>query len=138
MRTRVFLNPSETSLTGKYQGDEEHIHVVCDTTIASFTVLLPDLTQQKEKEFVFYNIPASGDGSNTVTIQCIQGQLIDNKYSSHVINVGDTITIVSNMKGSWLLCDVNNSNYTGVVPLGTGQSLNIVKGIIISVDMTSM
>jgi hypothetical protein len=107
MRTRVFLNPSDPVLVGKYSGDHEHVHVICDSSDAPFTIQLPDLFQPEHKEFIFYNMPENGTG-NTVTIVTVSGQVMRINETSHALAALDTVGVVSDLKKRWLLSDVNH------------------------------
>jgi hypothetical protein len=106
MRTRVFLTPSDNVLVGKYPQGADDVYVICDSTVAVFTVTLPDLFSPEHKEFIFYNMPEDGVG-NDVTVACIAGQMINVNQFSHVLAPFDSATFVSDMKKRWLLSDIN-------------------------------
>lgn len=114
MRTRVFLSPSQPQLVGKYPGKAEHIHVVCNAT-RSFTTALPDLNACEQMEFIIYNL-ASSAGTVTVT-----GKLMSTGATSRVLNPGDIVTFVSDLKTTWLL----DSPEAGTVP-GSNDTLKIM------------
>jgi hypothetical protein len=107
MRTRVFLNPSANVLVGNYAASAEHIHIVCDSATASFTVQLPDVALPEHREFVAYNQPASGAG-NDVTFVAVTGQTIKNTDTQHVLAPGDSVTFVADLRNNWLITDVNS------------------------------
>jgi hypothetical protein len=100
MRARVFISPSEPSIIGKFPKDAEHIHVVC-TAPYDFSFALPDLGACEQMEFIVYNLPSNA-GKVTVT-----GKLMSTGGYSHVLNPGDTVTFVSDLKTMWLLSDIN-------------------------------
>ena len=100
MRTRVFLSPSQSSLVGKYPPDAEHIHVVC-VADRNMSLALPDLGGCEQMEFIVYNL-STNTGTVTVT-----GKLMSTGGTSHVLNPGDTVTFVSDLKTMWLLSDIN-------------------------------
>jgi hypothetical protein len=67
-------------------------------------------------------LPSSGNG-NSITIQAVTGQLPE----KHIANPGDTVTFVSDLRGQWLLNDVNTNVWddllpSSVVTLATGAS----------------
>jgi hypothetical protein len=133
MRTRVFLNPSNNILVGAYPPDAEHIHVVLDSSNADFTVQLPDVTLPEHKEFVFYNLPASGAG-NIVTLLAVTGQLVMINDISHALNPYDTVSIVADLRNRWLISDVNigKTESVSVNWLGSPggiRNLNFTNGI---------
>lgn len=107
MRTRVFLSPSQPTLIGYYPDSAEHIHVVCDSSVAPFTVILPDVFQCEHKEIIFYNLAENGVG-NPVTVVPVSGQQIRVNETSHVLANLDTACFVSDLKKRWLLSDVNH------------------------------
>jgi hypothetical protein len=107
MRTRVFLSPADIILSGKFPSTAEHVHVILDSTDSAFTVTLPDLIFQQDREFIFYNLPSSGAGNN-VTIIPVGGQEIRIGEQSHVLAALDTVGFVSDMKSRWLLSDTNH------------------------------
>ena len=107
MRTRVFLNPSDNTLAGRYPEDCEHIHIVLDSSDATFTVRLPDCKLPEHKEFIFYNLPEIGSGHN-VTIIPVTGQEINVRQFSHVLIPQDSATFVSDLRKRWLLSDINH------------------------------
>jgi hypothetical protein len=109
MRTRIFLNPSNNVLVGNYNPEVEHVHVVLDSSVAAFSVQLPDVTQPEHKEFIFYNYPSDGVG-NAVTLVPVTGQLLINTDTSHVLQPGDTVSACADLKNRWLLTDVNKVN----------------------------
>lgn len=106
MRTRLFLSPSNNQLVGAYPADAEHIHIVCDTTDAEFTVQLPDANLPEHKELIFYNVPTSGTGHNVHVIP-VGGQTLANSAVEHILAPGDTVTFVGDLKNRWLLSDIN-------------------------------
>jgi hypothetical protein len=97
-RARIFLSASQPQLVGKWNPGHEHIHVICNDTQA-FTFALPDLDSAKDNEFIVYNV---GTGLVTVT-----GKAMSTGATSHVLNPGDTVTFVSDLKSMWLLSDIN-------------------------------
>jgi hypothetical protein len=121
MRTRVFLNPSQNVLVGAYPDTAEHVHVVCDSTNAAFSVRLPDLLNVEHREIIFYNLQESGAGHD-VTVQAVAGQIINTADSEHVLHAGDTVTFVSDLKKRWILSDVNifDTNHVVVSNLTPG------------------
>lgn len=121
MRTRVFLTPADNTLVGKFAEEHEHIHVICDSTIGAYSVILPDLFSPVHKEFIFYNLHTTGAG-NAVTLRPQSGQTMDFTIVSHVVNPGDSVTVVSDMRGTWLLSDVNRNILP--LPLTFGDSAN--------------
>ena len=98
-RARIFLSAAHPQLVGKYNPGHEHIHVICNDT-QDFTFALPDLGSAKDNEFIVYNI---GTGAVTVT-----GKAMSTGSTSHVLNTGDTVTFVSDLKSMWLLSDANS------------------------------
>jgi hypothetical protein len=118
MRTRLYLTPSNNVLA--YQGQAAHVHIECDSATGAFTVQLPDLFLPEDKEFIFYNMSSSGAG-NEVTVRCVSGQLLSTGESEHVLNVGDTVTFVSNLKDKWLLSDVNVYEEAGAAAIVQGN-----------------
>jgi hypothetical protein len=104
MRTRCFLNPSDTRLSFPQQA--EHVHVVCNSAEAGFTVTLPDANMQESREFVFYNHPKTGAGNN-VSVVPVSGQLINGKDTTHTLIPYDSATFVSDLRNNWLLSDIN-------------------------------
>lgn len=102
-RVRVYLTPADTVLIGKYPQTAEHVHVECTSTSA-FTVQLPDFKVCENRELIFYNV-----GAFSVTLRAITGQLFSDGGSTHVLNSGDVVSVVSDMKTMWLLSDINNS-----------------------------
>jgi hypothetical protein len=111
MRTRIFLNPSDTQLSGKYKAEAEHVHVILDSANDAFNVILPDMFMQETREIVFYNVPSNGAG-NSVTIYAVTGQILAGGFAYHVVSPYDTVTFVSDMRGQWLLSDINSSIFT--------------------------
>jgi hypothetical protein len=107
MRTRVFLNPSNNILVGSYPADAEHIHVILDSSVAPFTVALPDVTQPEHKEFVFYNYPEDGVG-NTVRVVPVSGQELRIREFYHDLAPLDTVGMVADLKNRWLVSDINH------------------------------
>jgi hypothetical protein len=101
-RTRIFLNPSDSKLEGKYAEGAEHVHVVCDSALMAFSVALPNAITQEGREFVIYNHPSSGAG-NDITITVVYGQYINVVNTTHVLAAWDSHTFVSDLKGNWLL-----------------------------------
>lgn len=115
MRTRLFLSPSNNTLVGAFPFDAEHIHIVLNSASAPFSVRLPDVKMPEHKEFIFYNIPSSGNG-NDVTIYPVDGQKITVKDTSHILSPGDTVTFVADLRNTWLISDINA---TTVFNIGT-------------------
>jgi hypothetical protein len=107
MRTRVFLNPSNNVLVGKYPNDAEHVHVVCDSTSGEFPVTIPDLYSNEQREFIFYNVYESGLGNN-VTLAASGNQIIGINGKTHILAPLDSLSMVSDLKKRWLLSDVNH------------------------------
>ena len=117
-RIRVFLSPSDPLLVGKYHAQAKHIHVVCDSKNGAFSIALPDLRMCEVQEFIVYNAPSSGAG-NIVTIT---GTAMEGGGTSHALNPGDTVTLVSDLKTRWLLSDVNTGPWEpAITPGTTGQ-----------------
>lgn len=110
MRTRLFLNPSNNKLVGNYNPLAEHIHIILDSSIAAFSVRLPDVTKPEHKEFIFYNYPKRGTG-NTVRLLPVSGQLMVNNDTYHDINPGDTVSCCADLKNRWLLSDINSGSF---------------------------
>jgi hypothetical protein len=101
MRTRIFLDASDTTLVGQYPPEAEHVHVYCDSSKGAFSVTLPDLKNPVHTEFVFYNIPLTGSGA-AVTILTSAGQTIGNNEYSHIIKPFDSAVFVSDLVSRWL------------------------------------
>jgi hypothetical protein len=101
MIQRVFLNPSDPTLTGKYDNAADEVVIVCDSTIAAFSVRLPDLTMQQNRTFTFYNIYTSGSG-NDVTIQPVTGQIIMMNDTSYTLSAGSSKQFQTDSKKRWL------------------------------------
>lgn len=110
MQTVIRLNNSDYSLDGKYQGDAEHLLIICDSTYGAFTVTLPDCTMIKDKEFMFKNI-----GANDVTIACKAYQTIftAGAVTSHVISTGDFFSVRSDVVSQWIALDSNAAGLWG-------------------------
>lgn len=124
-RTRIFLNHIDNTLIGKAYQAAKHVHVICDSYQAPFSVNLPDLFIPENQEYIVYNIPSSGSG-NDVTITPISGQLIAGNTTSHILHPYDAVTFVSDLKSKWLISDVNSTaNLTvgKLVKVGTGNLL---------------
>jgi hypothetical protein len=92
---------------GAFRDDAEHVHIICDTATAAFTVTLPDLLFAEQREFIFYNLPETGAG-NTLTVVPVSGQMIRVNESSHTLVALDTVGFVSDLKKRWLLNDINH------------------------------
>jgi hypothetical protein len=106
MRTRIFLNHINTKL-GTIPPDAEHVHVICDTSIMAFSIELPDGAANANREIIFYNVPETGSGF-AVTVTSRNGRwVIGQSASEHVLNPGDTVGFVSDLKKRWLLSDIN-------------------------------
>jgi hypothetical protein len=108
MRTRVFLTPSDNTLVGKFGQEYEHIHVVLDTSKTGFIVQLPDCKFPEHKEFVFYN-----QGINNAVLKPVSGQFIKINGTSYTVSGGQTCTLVSDLKSTWLLSDSMSSGSIG-------------------------
>lgn len=106
MRTRITLTPSANVLVGNYPAGAEHIHCICDSANAAFTVQLPDVALPEHKEFVVYNQPSSGNG-NDVTFVAVTGQTIKITDTQHILAPGDSVTFVADLRNNWLITDVN-------------------------------
>lgn len=124
MRTRVFLNPSANVLVGSYPPSAEHIHCVCDSASAAFSVQLPDVALPEHKEFVVYNQPSSGNG-NDVTFVAVTGQTIKNTDTQHVLSPGDSVTFVADLRNNWLLTDVNSEKKKRISSTDSPYSVSI-------------
>jgi len=108
MVTRVFLNPSDNSITGRYTSEKD-IVCVCDTTSA-FSVTLPDYSIVYDKIFRFYNV-----GDNDLTIRSIDGQLFKSGYSYHTLAPGKSITVISDIVSGYLVLDTQTYRYKDIV-----------------------
>jgi len=97
----VKLTPSDPTLVGKYDQVHDNIVVVCDSTVAAFSVRLPDLTMQQNRTFTFYNIYTSGSG-NDVTIQPVTGQIIMMNDTSYTLSAGSSKQFQTDSKKRWL------------------------------------
>lgn len=103
-RSRIYLTTADSVLANKYAQSAKHVHVFCDSTDGAFTVMLPDLRDAQDKEFVFKNF-----GPNTVTVQAASGQYIDYPAQrSHTLQSLDSAGFVSDMKTRWALNDINS------------------------------
>ena len=69
MRT-IQLTHSNNKITRNYLRGEE-VFCVCDTTLASFTVTMPDLEGVEDVIFNFINV-----GANILTVSCLTRQNI--------------------------------------------------------------
>lgn len=74
MRT-IQLTPSQNKIARNYLRGEE-VFCVCDTTLASFTVTMPDCEGIEDVIFNFINV-----GANILTISCLTRQNISGKQS---------------------------------------------------------
>jgi hypothetical protein len=109
MRTRVFLSPENNALVGAFPSESEHIHIVCDSANAAFTVQLPDVKQPENREFIFYNLPSSGAG-HTVSIVPVSGQKLIVNDTAHSLSPFDTVSAVADLRNTWLLTDINRGS----------------------------
>lgn len=100
-RQKIIRTPSDNSLAGKISPDTEHVHILLDSSVAGFTVTLPDATATMQRELIFKNI-----GSNNVTIQAQPGQYID-FATSHIIRPLDLVSVWSDLVKTWWLLDAN-------------------------------
>jgi hypothetical protein len=123
MRTRVFLTPSDATLSGKYPASAEHVHIICDTSVAAFSVVLPDLLLAESREFIFYNLPENNVG-NVLTVYPVTGQVIGVSDLSHTLAAFDTVGFVSDLRKRWLLSDIN---FGGGSPGGTSDHSLLTK-----------
>lgn len=106
MRTRVFLNPSNNQLVGAFPAESEHIHIVCDSATAAFSIRLPDVKLPEQREFIFYNLPSSGAGHAVVIIP-VDGQKLIVNDTAHSLSPFDTVSAVADLRNTWLLTDIN-------------------------------
>jgi hypothetical protein len=105
-RQKIVLTPFDNALAGKINGDAEHVHVLLDSTLAPFTVVLPDATATMQREIICKNI-----GTNDVTIIPIDGQFLDTS-TSHVISPLDLVSFWPDLVKTWWMLD-NNSQAAG-------------------------
>lgn len=98
----ILLTPNSPQLTGKYPADAISIVVELDSSVAGFTVYLPDAKSNMNREFIFKNI-----GANQVTVSTVLGQLIDNYETSHIIEYRDCVRLFSNRESRWVMTDYN-------------------------------
>lgn len=98
----IKLTNYDNILEGKFSSDAEHILIELSADVP-FNVLLPDLRNSYDKEFMFKNT-----GSAIVTIKTKNGQQIDTIGNfSHTVNNGDYVSFRSNYIDKWILLDVN-------------------------------
>ena len=104
MQTTIFLDNRDHSLDGKYQGAAEHLLIVLDSTYGVYSVMLPDCTLPKDKEFMFKN-----KGPSQVTIECRGWQTIftTSAVTSHILNVGDFFSVRTDLVSQWIALDNN-------------------------------
>jgi hypothetical protein len=119
-RQKIVLTPYDSALVGKIQPSAEHVHVLLDSTIAPFTVPLPDATASMKRELIFKNI-----GVNDVTLLPISGQYLDLDIS-HVVEPLDLVGLWSDLVKTWWLQDSNkigtlSTNWRCVEESGTGD-----------------
>jgi hypothetical protein len=87
---------------GKISPDAEHIHILLDSSKAAFTVTLPDAAASMKRELIFKNI-----GANTVTIQALTGQYID-ESTSHALAHLDLVSLWADQVRTWWMLDNNH------------------------------
>ena len=119
-RQKIVLTPYDNSLVGKISQDAEHVHVLLDSSLASFTVVLPDATATMKRELIFKNT-----GINNVTLLAVNGQYLDLDIS-HVVAPLDLVGLWSDLVKTWWLQDSNNlgtlsSSWKCVEELTTGD-----------------
>lgn len=95
MIQRIRLTPNNNRLIGAYHSKADTVIVECDTTNSDFTVALPALGLCENVVFQFYNTIGLG----TVTIT---GSVIDHIYSTVDLQAKGIVSIVDNLKGSWV------------------------------------
>ena len=101
-RQKIILTPSDSSLEGKINSETEHCHILLDSSVAGFTVTLPSVTGTMQRELIFKNI-----GANSVKIQAMQGQYID-ESTSHVLAHLDLVDLWPDDVKTWWMLDNNH------------------------------
>jgi hypothetical protein len=100
-RQKIILTLTDCVLSGKINPSSEHVHVLLDSSISGFSVILPDATFTLQREIIFKNI-----GAKDVTIQAKTGQFID-KGTSHVVKPLDLVSVWPDLVKTWWLLDSN-------------------------------
>ena len=119
-RQKIVLTPYDNSLVGKINGDTEHAHILLDSSLAPFTVVLPDATATMKRELIFKNT-----GINNITLLAVNGQYLDLDVS-HIVAPLDLVGVWSDLVKTWWLQDSNNlgtlsSSWKCVEELTTGD-----------------
>lgn len=93
----ITLYPYDNNLIQKYVINSDAILVELMSDQRAFSVSLPDLLVT-DAELTFKNL-----GSNTVTLQSINGQPIDFTGTfSHNLTSGKSLTFISNKRNRWI------------------------------------
>lgn len=93
----ITLNPSETSVSGRYRPGDM-VMVMCDATLAPFTVLMPDAQSADETTFRYFKIDNS---ENIVTLEALPNQKIMNEDTQELTEEADELVLHSNGIGWW-------------------------------------
>jgi hypothetical protein len=96
-RQKVVLTANDHSLMGRISGDAEHVHILLDTGISGYTVILPDAAATMQRELIFKNI-----GANTANIVPQAGQLIDNSTSAAITSMA-ALSLWSDRNNYWII-----------------------------------
>jgi hypothetical protein len=105
-RQKIILTPYDPDLTGKINGEAEHVHVLLDTTVAAFTVALPSVTATMKRELLFKNI-----GANDATIISQAGQYCD-LSTSIIIRPLDLVSLWADLIKTWWIQGVTSGSLT--------------------------
>jgi hypothetical protein len=106
MIQRIRLTPNNNRLIGAYHSKADTVIVECDTTVASFSVVLPPLNLCENVTFQFVN--SIGSGIVTVT-----GSVIDYNYASFIVLPNASVTVVDGFRGSWITDGYHAENIFG-------------------------
>lgn len=98
---RIFLNPSEPRLTGKYRSGE--VLVFCDATDAAFSVQLPDAKGATDTVFFLFK---SDSSVNAVTLATTNDQTINGASTDSLASQYSCIQLVSNNSNWAILSEV--------------------------------
>ncbi len=99
----IKLTTVDNILIDKYSDDDGDILVELDSTIAAFSITLPDLKSCGERVFAFKNY-----GANNVTLSTVHGQIIDYaEVISKTIVYKEFYSIASNGADKWISLETN-------------------------------